>query len=301
MGKIIFFGGKGGVGKTSCSSAYSLAKAKCGKRVLLVSTDPAHSISDLFNKKIGNQIVELEDNLYGLEIDPEKESETYIDGIRKNLKKIYSPIIMEELTKQLDAAKVSPGSHESALFDKMVEIINEMSKDYDYIVFDTAPTGHTIRLLSLPELLGSWIDSLLAKRRKTLKLRLMAKLDDQKDDPVLEILNRRKTNLERARETMISSGNLGFIFVLNAERLPIEETKKAIDLLKKYNIPIDRLVVNRILPDNNTDEFWKNKKVQETQYLDLIENTFKDYWIGKVPMFPYDMDEDTLDFMSKYF
>lgn len=301
MNKIIFFGGKGGVGKTSCSSAYALSKVNSGHKVLLVSTDPAHSISDLFEQKIGSEIVMLKENLYGLEIDPEKESENYIESIRKNLKHIYSPIIMEELNKQLDAAKVSPGSHESSLFDKMIEIINNMSKEYDYIVFDTAPTGHTIRLLSLPELLGSWIDSLLSKRRKTLKLRLMAKMDMDKDDPVLNILNRRKHSLEMARETMIESGNLSFIFVLNAERLPIEETKKAVDMLNKYSVPINSLVVNRILPENSSDEFWINKKKQERTYLDRIKKEFSRYEIHEIPLFSSDMNSKVLRDMSKYF
>jgi len=304
MSKILFFGGKGGVGKTSCSSAYAVSKAKSGKRVLLVSTDPAHSTSDLFNRKIGNKVVRLMDNLDALEIDPQKEADDYINEIKGNMSRVISPIIVDELNKQLDAARVSPGSHESALFDKMVEIINETSEDYDHIIFDTAPTGHTVRLLSLPEVLGAWIDTLLKKRRNSMALKRMTQRikgdKESKDDPVIEILTRRKKNLEKARAIMMNGDNLGFVFVLNAERLPIEETKKAVDLLKKYKIPVKYLVVNRILPESQ-DDFWRKKKLQEKDYLDEIHRSFKVDHIYKVPMFSEDMHEASIMGMAEFF
>ena len=303
MSKILFFGGKGGVGKTSCSSAYAVNKAKLGKKVLLVSTDPAHSTSDLFNQKIGSEIMSLRNNLHALEIDPQKEADAYIDGIKNNMTTIISPIIMDEMNKQLDAARVSPGSHESALFDKMVEIINETSEAYDYIIFDTAPTGHTVRLLSLPEMLGAWMDTLLKKRRKTMALKRMVKRVkgiEEKEDPIIDILMRRKTRLEKARQIMMDGDNMGFVFVLNAEKLPIEETKKAVNLLNKYKIPVQSLVVNRILPESN-DSFWKKKKALEAGYLDEINQSFDVDSIFKVPMFLEDMKDSTIDQMATFF
>lgn len=227
MKEILFFGGKGGVGKTSCSTSYALSKSNTDK-VLLVSTDPAHSISDLFNIQIKNDITMIQNNLFGLEIDAEKESQSYINKIRNNLHTIISPIIMEEINRQLDAASVSPGTHESALFDKMIDIIINNQNDYDYIIFDTAPTGHTLRLLSLPEILGAWIDSLIQKRKKVLTLKDMIRKNKNESDPVIEILMRRKNNMDIARDIMINKGLLKFIFVLNAEKMPIAETKKAV-------------------------------------------------------------------------
>lgn len=303
MKDIIFFGGKGGVGKTSCSSAYAINLANKGLKVLLVSTDPAHSISDLFNKKIGDNVVKLHKNLFGLEIDAQKESEKYINSIRKNLSKVLSPIIIEELKKQLDAASVSPGSHESALFDKMIQIINEESENYDRIIFDTAPTGHTVRLLSLPEIIGAWIDSLLKKRRKTIKLGQMVNHinnEENKKDPILEILKKRKDTMTKARKIMVDDKRLSFMFVLNAERLPIEETKKAIKVLEKYDIPVENLVVNKILPNNSTDEFWIAKKEAEKDYLKSIYKMNIDK-VYEIPMFKFDMNEKTIHKMSDCF
>lgn len=304
MSKILFFGGKGGVGKTSCSSAFALSKAEEGLKVLLVSTDPAHSTSDLFNMKIGSNITPICENLNGLEIDPQQESDGYIDEIKCNLSRIISPIILDEMNKQLDAARISPGSHESALFDRMIQIIINESNHYDYIIFDTAPTGHTVRLLSLPEMLGAWMDTLLKKRRKSLALKRMVDRisgKETEEDPIIKILNRRKSNLEKARSIMIDGDNLSFVFVMNPERLPIEETKKAVKLLTTYKIPVQYLVVNRILPENPTDDFWINKKQQETKYLQEIEETFKVKKLYKIPMFPEDMHESSIALMSAYF
>ncbi len=301
MGKIIFFGGKGGVGKTSCSTAYAIAQSNKGLKTLLVSTDPAHSISDLFHESIGSEVKQLSENLFGIEINPEMESRLYINKVRKDLKKILSPIIMEDLNKQLDAAIVSPGSHESALFDKMVEFIIHFSEVYDCIIFDTAPTGHTVRLLSLPELLGGWIESLMSKRKKTISLKNMIGRDRNEKDPILEILSRRKDNLECARRIMMDENMLEFAFVLNAERMPIEETKKAVVLLRDYGINVSTLVVNKILPEDATDPFWMKKKESERMYLDEIKTGIKAKHIFEIPLFQEDMTPDTIAQMATFF
>lgn len=266
MSRFVFFGGKGGVGKTSCAAAYALLCARHHHKTLLVSTDPAHSLADLFHVNIGSEIMCIEENLYGLEINPAEESTRYINRVKNNLVQVVSPVILEEIEKQLDAASVSPGSEEAALFDKMVEIINENSKDYSQIVFDTAPTGHTLRLMTLPELLGAWLDRLMEKRQHALKLSSMAmrKGHEQKEimanDPVLTLLKTRKDNLERARSILLDQKKLRFVFVLNPERLPVEETAKAIDVLGRHGIPVKDLIVNRILPEDAQEPFWKKKK-----------------------------------------
>ncbi|WP_409228748.1 ArsA family ATPase, partial [Gudongella sp. SC589] len=192
MAKIIFYGGKGGVGKTTCSTANSINYAERGLRTLLVSTDPAHSISDVLGIEIGRSIVRIRDNLDGLEIDPEYEAELYIEKIRANMKTILSNVIVEEINSQLDAAIVSPGTHESALFDKISDIIIDKYDEYDIIIFDTAPTGHTLRILTLPDLLEGWMGSLAKKRKSIVNMNKMVTRKYDEKDPVLEILERRQ-------------------------------------------------------------------------------------------------------------
>lgn len=304
MNKFVFFGGKGGVGKTTSSAAYAYHCANEGKKTLVVSTDPAHSLCDIFETPIGSEMKEIRKNLYALEIDPERESIKYIERIKANMKKSVSPVIISEIEKQLDAASVSPGSEESAIFDKLVEIINEYGNDFEKIVFDTAPTGHTLRLLSLPELLGGWLDRLIEKRQKALKLIEMSNRKEKEktmDDPVIEILSIRKKNFERAREILIDKNMISFVFVLNAEKLPIEETKKAVKVLEKYKIPVDNLVVNRILPDVANDDFWKARKELEKKYLQEIFETFKNKEIITIPLLNSDVRGNHIREIAKYF
>ena len=307
MNKIVFFGGKGGVGKTTCSASFALSCALKGKRTLLVSTDPAHSISDIFEKPIGNKIINIYNNLDALEIDTGLECEKYMKGVQANLKNVVSPIIVKEIKKQIDAAAVSPGTEEAALFDKMIEIINNKSTKYDQIVFDTAPTGHTVRLMSLPELLGAWLKSLIRKREKALGLMQMAKNPGKKNsheienDEVLKILKTRLENMENARQIITDNNRLSFIFVLNAEMLPIEETKKAMKILSTYKIKVDSLIVNRILPEDINDEFWKARKELENKYLEEIYNIFKDKRIIKIPMLSSDMRANNIKTVAGYF
>jgi arsenite-transporting ATPase len=307
MNKIVFFGGKGGVGKTTCSASFALNSALKGKRTLLVSTDPAHSISDIFEKPIGSKIINIDKNLDALEIDSQVESQKYMNGVRANLKNVVSPIIVKEIKKQIDAAAVSPGTEEAALFDKMIEIINEKSSEYDQIVFDTAPTGHTVRLMSLPELLGAWIQSLIAKRKKALSIMQMANnagkknQDEVENDEVIKILRKRLENMENARKVITDNNRLSFIFVLNAEKLAIEETVKAIKILDTYKIKVDSLIVNRILPENSMDEFWIGRKELENKYLEEIYNAFKGKNIIKIPMLSSDMRADNIKDVARYF
>lgn len=306
MNKIVLFGGKGGVGKTTCSASYALSFARAGKKTLIVSTDPAHSISDIFGKNIGEEIIKLEENLYALEINSEMESKKYMNKVKGDLKNVLSPIIIKEINKQIDAAAISPGTEEAALFDKMVEIIIEKYDDYEKIVFDTAPTGHTVRLLSLPHLLGAWLDTLIEKRVKALGLMQMANNAGQKNkeeimnDPVIKILSGRLDKINKVKDIIMDNEKLSFAFVLNAEKLPIEETKKAIKILEEYNINVGYIVVNRILPDNTEGDFWKNKKQLEGKYLQEIFDTFKNKKIIMIPMLNSDMGPNNISEIAEY-
>jgi arsenite-transporting ATPase len=307
MNKIIFFGGKGGVGKTTCSASYALYQAKRGLKTLLVSTDPAHSTSDIFETKINDTISNLLPNLDAIEISGEKESKKYMDGVRASLKQIVSPIIVEQINKQIDAASISPGTEEAALFDKMIEIIIEKYDEYDRIIFDTAPTGHTLRLLSLPELLGTWLDSLIQKRSKSVNLMSMAlkghKASDKdlEKDEVISILKRRYDKVLAAKKIMMDDHHLSFIFVINAEKLPIDETAKAIKILEKYDVRVSSIIVNKILPDNMQDEFWISKKMQEQKYLNIIKETFKDKKIITLPLLKEDMKANNIGIIADMF
>jgi len=282
--RVLFFGGKGGVGKTTCASAMALIASQAGKRVLLVSTDPAHSTSDMFERPIGPEPVELLPNLHGLEIDGEYESQRYVASVKEQIRGLFGDHILNEATKQIDLAASMPGAEEMALFDRIGGLIRGEDERFDLIVFDTAPTGHTLRLIRMPELLEAWIRALSKSRQAMLGI-------DQDDatDPVMLRLQERLENLREFRARLLSPRITAFVLVMVAERLPIEETSRAIEQLKEAGVTIGALVVNRVLPDSSPDPFLRSRHEQEVIYLDEIDRRFSGFARVRVPQLPSDV------------
>ena len=274
-----FFGGKGGTGKTTCAAAYACHLFSRGCRTLLVSTDPAHSTSDILDVQLGADITPVAENLWGLEVDPALEARRYISEIQERMLSIVSPAIVDEIKKQMEIAYTSPGAEEAAIFDKFVELMDERGRAYDAIVFDTAPTGHTLRLLSLPEILGGWIENLIAKRRKAMEMFGMAGRFDKEmrrraeEDPVVDALVRRRDRFERSRRYLTDPGSSAFYFVLNAEKMPILETARAVEMLMKFGIGVGGVVVNRVIPED-AGEFFRERLAAQKGYLEDIGERF---------------------------
>jgi arsenite/tail-anchored protein-transporting ATPase len=273
---VLFFGGKGGVGKTTCSSAYALAASRQGKRVLLVSTDPAHSTSDIFDRPIGPAVTELLPHLSAVEIDADREAARYVSGVKRDIEGMFSAAVVRQAQRQIDLAAASPGLAEVALLDRMIDLVVEREGDYDVIVFDTAPTGHTLQLLRMPDAMATWIQALTRHRRALLEIdRGAGERPDPADDPVLAALDRRQVRLATLRARVTDRLRTAFVLVTIPERLAIEETARAADLLEDTGVNIGVLVVNRVLPDGLAGEFYTARKAQEREYLDEIERRFR--------------------------
>jgi arsenite-transporting ATPase len=266
---VLFFGGKGGVGKTTCASAMALAASAMGKRVLLVSTDPAHSTSDIFERPIGSDPVEVRPLLFAMEIDAATESRRYVETVKEQIRQLFGHSILKEANRQIDLAATMPGAEEVALFDRMGGLIRGEDERFDLIVFDTAPTGHTLRLIRMPELMEAWIRALSRSRRAMLG----AEADDE-SDPILTSLGDRLERLRELRARMVSGRTTGFILVLIPERLPIEETARALAQLDEAGVRVGGLIVNRVLPPTSDDAFLTARRQQERVYLDEIAARF---------------------------
>jgi arsenite/tail-anchored protein-transporting ATPase len=299
--KIYFIGGKGGVGKSTTSAAMALLLAQKGKRILLVSTDPAHNTGDLFHRNFrGGKIENATRNLDVLEIDSEQESRNYINGVKGNLKGLVKATMLEEVNRQIDMAASSPGAEEAALFDKITSLVLEEIRNYDAIVFDTAPTGHTIRLLTLPELMGVWMDGLLERRKKVNENYAQWMNDGEiVDDPLYDKLNERKNRFKRVREILLDGTQTEYVFVLNAERLPILETSKAIETLHQHGLHVNSIVVNKVIPEEADGRFMAQRRTNERLYLDEIKDKFRNQRQLLLPLLEHDISSlSTLEFIS---
>jgi arsenite-transporting ATPase len=291
--QVLFFGGKGGVGKTTCSSAFALAASRRDRRVLLVSTDPAHSTSDIFERRIGPGESEIGPRLWAIEIDAIRESARYVGEVKRDIERMFAPAVIRQAHRQIDMAAASPGLAEVALLDRMIDLILERGTRYDLIVFDTAPTGHTVQLLRMPEVMETWIGALVKHRRALLEIDRGTgnQLQDVPGsvDPVLAALERRHQRLKVLRVRLLDRANTSFVFVTIAERLAIEETARAAALVAETGIDVGALVVNRILPDDLEGEFYRSRKAQEARYLQEIARRFSRVRRADVRQLPHDV------------
>ena len=284
MDRFVFFGGKGGVGKTTVSSAYAHKCAREGLDTLLVSTDPAHSTADVFDQAFGDEPTPVDgyDSLSVLEIDPDEAVDEHLMGIKRQLGDQVSPSIVNEIDRQIELAHRTPGAHEAALFDRFIDVMRE--SDHDRVVFDTSPTGGTLRLLSLPEYLGGWIERLLSKREQSVDLFEKAAIGGREPrrtavgDPIIARLRERKENFEFAGRTLRDEA--AFFLVANPDELSIRETRRAVEAYAERDLSVDGLVVNRLTPEPEPHEegrgarFLRDRVATERERLAELEETF---------------------------
>ena len=291
---VLFFGGKGGVGKTTMAAVAALDMAARGHRTLLVSTDPAHSTGDVLQAELGDRPRRVAEGCWAMEVDPEREADRYIEAVKSRVESAAPPRLLGEVYRQIDIARVSPGAAESALFDRFTRILEEEGEDYDRIVFDTAPTGQTLRLLSLPELMATWIGGLIKRRKKVGALSQMWKnvagseATDLEHDPLLRALEERRDRFQEARRILTDSGRTAFVFVLIPERLPIWETEKAVAALSKHGVPVGAIVVNLALPERDggagEDPLFAARRERQAAYLARISQSFGDWPVLRVDL-----------------
>ncbi len=313
---LVFVGGKGGVGKTTTAAALGLAAADRGRRCLLVSTDPAHSLADLFGRPVGDRETAIVDGLWALEIDPDQQADTHVRAVKTRMKRLVHPRQFDEIDRQLDLARLAPGTMEAALLERVAEIMARAGRDYDRVVFDTAPTGHTVRLLSLPDIMAAWTDGLLGHRERSARLgaalrrlgggrvrgdelsRLETAADHEpgsRDAQLDALLQARRRKFIGAREQLLDRARTAFVSVLNPDRLSVLETVRAHDVLRRFSIPVSAVVVNRVLPDDAEGAFLAARRRQEARHLAEIEQAFAGIPQVRVPLLPDDVNDlDTL-------
>jgi arsenite-transporting ATPase len=311
--RFIFVGGKGGVGKTTTAAALGAVAAEGGKRCLLVSTDPAHSLGDVFSRSIGDRETALGVNLWGIEIDPDAESIQHINQVKQQMKRLVHQRMWGEIDRQLDLARYAPGASEAALLERVAKLMEDEDENrrFDVTIFDTAPTGHTLRLLTLPEVMAAWTDGLLRHRERSSRFASTLRhlgggrvkgdefgvieqpsdhVEGSPESKINEILTARRRLFRGAREKLLDPHDTVFLLVLNPDKLSILESEKALEVLTRFNVPIAGIVVNRVLPADATGEFIEARRRQEAAYVQEIEREFGKYPRITIPLLPYDVN-----------
>jgi len=285
--KLILFGGKGGSGKTTaaCASAIHLAEINPGRRVLLVSTDPAHSLGDSFDFRIGNQITPIRDvpGLFALEIEASQLLSDFKEKHEEVIKKLAD---RGTYLDQQDIAEFFclslPGLDELMAIIKVANLLR--SNDYDLIILDTAPTGHTMRLLDLPEQMLKWIDvfDLMQDKHRYLSKQFLGIYI--KDD-VDNFLDTMSEDVKKVRTLLLNSVTTEFVPVTIPETLSINETERLVVFLKNHGIPVKNIIVNRVIQEEGCI-FCSTKRSEQQRYMREIEEKFKEYNLHKISLFP---------------
>ena len=285
--QCLFFGGKGGVGKTTVSAAVALARARAGANVLLVSTDPAHNLGHLFDQSIGPDPVCITAGLDAIEVDPSATVETHLGEVSRSLYSMMPVTQHAEIDKHLALSRHAPGMYEAAILERIADITQQAQEEYDLIVFDTAPSGHTARLMVLPEMMSAWTEGLIRRREKAdrfaglvRELSLDTTMEDktigganrstqQRESRIRQILLRRRKKFSRLRDHLADPAVTSFVIVLAAERLPVLETIELHEQLHTAGLHIDCLVVNKRAPVG-MGEFLDHRHQQEERHLRLL-------------------------------
>ncbi len=289
--KYIFFGGKGGVGKTVMAGAAALWAAKQGKKTLLASTNPVHSLSTLLEQDVFGKpaVVCDEKNCYAFEIDTKDTIERSKQQIRE---KINWFLKFADLTTKADefveSATMNPAFEESAMFENMMELM--FKDEYDFYVFDTAPTANARRLLGMSKVYSLWVEKMLKSREEAKSLREMLSFSKKVEkDPLLDYLLDFRKRMSHAGELLTDKNLTSFFFVTLPESLPIAVITRFISWFHEFGIPVGGVVVNGLIQKNqmasDTAEFVKNRVAMQDEHMEEIWQIFGDRVRAVVPLF----------------
>ncbi len=285
MKRIILYTGKGGVGKTTVAAATALQSAKKGYKTLVISTDAAHSLRDAFDMELGPEPKKIMQNLYAQEIDVYYSVDKYWGNLTKYLHSLFNWMKVDDIL--AEEFSVLPGMEEVSCF---LWVYSHFKEDaFDVIIVDSAPTGETLRLLSLPDVAKWWIVKIFPIERKVVKvIRPAIKVvtdmplpEDHTYDAIEDLFDRLDSIHKVFSDPEVTSIRL----VLNLERMVIKETQRAFTYLNLYGYPIDLVVVNRAMPNELDHPFFEEWKKYQESYRQEVDELFSPLPHLEVPLF----------------
>ena len=291
------YGGKGGLGKTTFSAATAYWLAKQGFKVLVFSVDPQASLTDIFERDIfGQGPVEIMPNLYAQEIDADRHIQAYQNEIRAKIREMYGfDEIPEEIESYIQAAAAEPAMEESAIFDKVVDII--VGGEYDYYVYDLVPLGHALYYLSMASVYDEWIGKITSLREEMQEYAQVAAILERKkeseEDQILAELQDIRYRISTSSSILTDNERTAFFFVIIPEEMALVDTQKAAVKFAEFDVPLIGYIVNRVLPEELSEqdipEYLENRISQQKAYLGKIETLFGGQVLASVPEFERDI------------
>jgi len=270
--RIILFTGKGGTGKTTCAAATAMKTAAEGLRTLIISTDSAHSLADALDIKLGPEPVKAAENLYAQELDIYYSMRKYWGNLSNMLRQVFSWQGMDRMLVEEMAAL--PGMAEAAAFLWVDKYYTE--GEYDVLVIDSAPTGETLTLLSLPQVSRWWTSKLFPYPKMATKAFgafVHAATGIPLDESYRE-LEELFSKLEKLYQIFSNPLITSVRVVTNPEKMAVQEAKRVYTYLLLYGYSVDAVIVNRVLPDASADSFWGRYLEAQKHYLEDIATSF---------------------------
>ena len=291
--KYLFFGGKGGVGKTALAGATALWFAGLGKKTLLASTNPVHSLSGLLEQSVFGAPTAVTDNLWAYEIDTQSTIERSKKEIREKIQWFLKfADISTKADEFVESATMNPAFEESAMFENMVELM--LKDNYDVYVFDTAPTANARRLLGMSKVYSLWVDKMLKSREEARTLREMLSFSKKKEaDPLMSYLLEFRERMGQARQRLTDAEKTAFFFVTLPEALPIAVISRFIGWFRDFGIPVGGVIVNMLLDKQAlgqaSPEFVLNRVRMQEEHMETIWAKFNGAVRALIPLFDQEL------------
>lgn len=289
--RYIFFGGKGGVGKTVMAGATAIWLARQGKRVMLASTNPVHSLSGLLSQNVFGKptAVEGAPNLWAYEIDTKETIERSKQEIRDKIQWFLKfADISTKAEDFVESATMNPAFEESAMFENMVDLM--LRDEYDVYVFDTAPTANARRLLGMSKVYSLWVNKMVKSREEARSLRELLSFTKKKEaDPLMEYLVSFRDRMGKAQKLLTDPELTAFFFVTLPEALPIAVITRFIGWFHDFGIPVGGVIVNMLIDrsqvTDESPEFVHNRVDMQSRYMEDIWEKFDGMVRSALPLY----------------
>lgn len=283
--RIILYTGKGGVGKTSIAAASAVQSADSGKKTLVVSTDRAHSLGDSLDIKLAPEPQQIRPNLWAQEIDSTHEVEKSWGQVQKYMTTLFTAKTVKDIT--TEELTVFPGMEDLLSLLRILRYYKDNA--YDVIVIDCAPTGETLALLSFPDMLRWWMDKLFPIKRKAIKL-LKPVAEPllgipMPSDSVMGEIEKIYSQLDEMRQLFTNKEVTSIRIVVNPEKMVVKEAQRSFTYLNIYDFNVDAIIVNKVIPDNVSDQYFTVWKEIQKKYKDMIKESFAPLPMYYAPLF----------------